>query len=475
MILGDIDSTQIPQEESIDAPIVPVQSEQPKPQSIPNKNVIDVYGNQETKTRLDTQYLQPKDEETGWVDNFWSSAEKTFYNETSFGSNYTVNTAVEGNYNALKDKGLLPEGVENQSILPEGLQNIADIAGASMSFGLSTGDVRGLSGSVADVNHYDSYDRYLDYIKAHPEYVQKMQQEHPELGVKTYTEIQDTILGKFSEVARQQAAISADATNLGVIGQVFGSMAGLTATPIGAVSVLTPVGRASSVMTTFAKWAGIGALTALGEQAVDKPSEIAVRELQGEDISTMQVATEVATNVGASAALSGVLGAIGTKLGSLLKKSPEALTATDKTNITNLKDAKNIIEETNSIFNDKPDNINPIDNETAVNQVFTDFTQNKLTDVNKLTSSLDDPNKVKIEIPPTIEELKASNTPEATKVAYQNLKTSLETQDQVLKIKDELGIEHTYSLKNTLKDIDEDAKTHELLTKCLTTGEVNAD
>lgn len=398
-------------------------------------------------------------QDTGFMDNVFSSFDYFKKVGTEPGRQAVVTDQVNNDLKVLRENNLIPPELEDTLFLTETPQLAKAIGGLVNPLSLLTSS-----------SEQDTTDAYLDFIRSNPEFISDIKKKNPDIQLKTYQDIQQDTVDEFAAVTNKQNEIAKRSGFMGSVGQFIGAAGAYMSDPINAALTLSPAGVATkgvAFLTNFAKVSASTAISIAAQELFNKPGEVVVRNVLGEDVSTSQALTESAITVGAGATLVGVLGHIGTLLGR---------TDISPTVRAELEDAQGIVKDTMSLLKDKPYvEVSDIDYERAVGKILQDVAASKEPDISKIIpgAARFTPPTLSGSITDATKAITSSTDDAVTKAKFDEIFTSLKTEDKTFDVVDSMGNKSQVSIRSQFEAVQNDRTAYEEISKCLVSGAIN--
>ncbi len=360
---------------------------------------------------------------------------------SNYGREQVLTDIIRDQYWAVRDNNLLPSNEINNSITDFSSYHINPEQG--------------------------KYDAYIKFIQQNPDKLIELQQQHPELGLKSYTEIQKELLNNFSSLSSNMDKVSQDNSTTGWIGRFIGGAAGFAADPIGFASMLTGGGISGSILRSFVTMSGKAALGIAGAELINKPGEVLLRNTLGENVTTEQAIFESASTISTQAVFAGGLGILGHGLNKILSKPGLSKVTKDK-----LTEAQSIVNDTNKILSEKPEGVTSVQHDQAVAKAFVDTTSGNNIDLSGIL-----PKETKPVVDPTpsnLSNIEKLQDPELLTQTFKDIHEQLKVEDQVIETVDDLGNLHRLSAKEAFDSIADDLTAQKEIATCLATGVISS-
>lgn len=296
-----------------------------------------------------------------------------------------------------------------------------------------------------DLNTYiNTTERYYSYISKHPELIQQLKEQYPDSNLLTSEEIDNEIFNEFNQTMSEYQRVNKYESNFGGFLGFFGTVGGFVTTPEGFGTALMPLPQvklAAPLLGTFVKSAAFTAPAIAATEYINKPTEVTIRRLLGEDVTDEQAVKESLASIGFGSLAAGALTAGGAALGKAFVKPLEDLQADLS----------------------RPVNISEALHGQALNKAMQDTLEGKAIDTSayfKATSTTD------------LDTFKATVSNDVLESG--DLRGKLTAQDiKVNIIDDATGDVNTRSGRELVTEIEQDQKALNILNKCLTTGKID--
>jgi hypothetical protein len=147
--------------------------------------------------------------------------------------------------------------------------------------------------------------------------IKQLQQDNPDLGIKTYEDIVKDNDKKYAELVRKDAIQTRDSTSLGRVVAGVAMISGYVKDDkINALSLLLPAGtiKAGAALATAKNFAATESIISGALFIKDRSTEAGLRTRAGETITHLDTAKELGIAMGLGAAIAGPLGAVAGRL-----------------------------------------------------------------------------------------------------------------------------------------------------------------
>ncbi len=419
--------------------------------------MADIYEGTVKKQSLlsDIPTYKPEEKDTGFIENVKASFDEVSINRTSFA-------------------GIRPKDIEEDAFQKQydiAKQNQLDISNAEDS-------------KVAVAAFADKAIAIRDWQNK-TDRIKELQQQYPDLGLKTYDEVRKEIDDVHANTEREYQKTTKNQTVAGVAGSIVGSIGGFFTDPINIAAAALPLGlglglKGATALGGVSRIALAEGAVNVGLAALSEPNTIKNKELVGLETSNTDIAKDLAV-AGAFGAVGGaVAGGLSRVFNPVTKQAVEAadnLTAMAalgaKVPEESLIGAK-AIQTTNELIGDVPDGVNQIRHSELTAKAIHDTFMGRPVQVDTPIKTPD--SSINQAVVPALDPIPEASIKTARQQTIEDMTARADKEDLFVPIEDidELGLKTTgiRNLRDILVETRKDTKAFELLHKCLLTGEV---